>query len=140
MIGGTITGRTSPSSTRPFPGNWRRASTYAAGSPSASATAVTMSPTSTVTHSTCASPNSATANRYHLVVYASGSHPPNHVAANEFNTTDRTMPSTSAANTATSAYTHHTGRSPAVRLTGRAAVRLTRARRSTGRGTPGCGA
>src|SRR5882757_5346039 len=75
-----------------LPGNVRRASTYAAGTPISTEITTTSSEIRRVTLTTLNSPNSCQAALYQLAVKPSGSQVPNHLVPNELTSTDPTTP------------------------------------------------
>src|SRR5882757_10525534 len=75
-----------------LPGNVRRASTYAAGTPISTEITTTSSEIRRVTPTTLNSPNSCQAALYQLAGKPSGSQVPNHLVPNELTSTEPTTP------------------------------------------------
>src|SRR3954453_15131775 len=92
VIGGTSNGSTISSITSRLPGNSRRASAYAAGTPSRPDNATTANTTWNVTIRMSSSWNSFHAARYQRVVQPAGNHVPSQRVANELVTTVAIMP------------------------------------------------
>src|SRR5438477_4324642 len=88
VIGGTINGNRNRSINSRLPMKFRRASVYAAGTPTRRANNTTSKTTSIVTKSTSPSWNSFHAAVYQFVVHPSGSQVPSQRRANELVATD----------------------------------------------------
>src|SRR5437762_6220337 len=88
VMGGTISGSRNNNINSRLPTKLRRASVYAAGTPTSSARNTTAKTTSIVTHSTSPSWNSFHAAVYQFVVQPSGSQVPSQRRANELVATD----------------------------------------------------
>src|SRR5687768_6338682 len=105
-----------------LPGNVRRASTYAAGTPSTTESSTTSSATSMVTSKVLPSPNSDHVCSHHLPVKPSGSQVLSHTVANELTNTATINASTNTRKIATPAHVSQAVGDRASCLRSRAAV------------------
>src|SRR3954465_892001 len=92
VIGGIRIGRRKVGYGSPLPGEFCRASTYAAGAPTRTDSTTTSPEAIRVTEMTCNNPNSCHASPYHWVVKPSGTQVSNHRRPNELTSTDPTTP------------------------------------------------